>query len=53
LIGASTPDRNTQKQTHHFRGAIDEFAIIAAPLTAEEISRLYELGRPGPGTNPF
>jgi len=47
IIGATTPDRNPRQQTHSFRGSIDEFAIIAAPLTAEEISRLFELGRPG------
>ena len=46
MIGATTPDRNTRQQTHPFRGAIDEFAIIAAPLSAIEISRLYQLGRP-------
>jgi len=53
VIGATTPDRNTRQQTCHFHGTIDEFAIIAAPLTAEEISRLYQFGRPGAGTSPF
>jgi hypothetical protein len=48
LIGATTPDRNTRGQGFPFKGAIDELAIIAAPLTAEEIFRIRELGAPAP-----
>ena len=47
LIGATTPDRNTRGQDFPFKGAIDELAIIASPLTAEEIFRIYQLGSSG------
>ena len=47
MIGATTPDRNTRRQSYYFKGAIDELAIIASPLTAEEISRIHQLGKPG------
>jgi hypothetical protein len=45
IIGATTPDRNTRGRGFPFQGAIDELAIIASPLTPEEISRIHELGR--------
>lgn len=47
MIGATTPDRNIRRQCFHFKGAIDELAIIASPLTAEEVSRIHQLGKPG------
>jgi hypothetical protein len=43
-IGA--PRQKSPSQTHHFQGAIDEFALIAAPLSAEEIQRIYQFGHP-------
>jgi hypothetical protein len=47
IIGANQPSRGTNPENRHFHGAIDEFAIIASPLAAEEISRIHSLGRPG------
>lgn len=35
----------------HFRGRMDEFALLTAPLDAAEIARLYEAGRPGDSTS--
>jgi hypothetical protein len=52
LVGSTTTSRNTRRQNRHFRGAIDEFALIAAPLSADEIARLHQLGRPLPATAP-
>jgi hypothetical protein len=52
LVGTTTATRNTRQQTRHFRGAIDEFAIIAAPLATEEIARLHQLGRPAGAAAP-
>ena len=46
IIGATTLDSDSETPAHPFHGSLDELAIIAAPLTEEEISRLYELGRP-------
>lgn len=46
LVGSTTESRNTRRQNRHFRGAIDEFALIAAPLGADEIARLHQLGGP-------
>lgn len=46
-LGATKLDPNSETLVHHFHGDIDELAIIAAPLTAAEITRLYQLGRPG------
>ena len=30
----------------NLQGRVDEFAILSAPLSAQEIQRLYESGRP-------
>lgn len=35
----------------HFHGRMDEFALLATPLDAEEIAQLYEAGKPGQTTS--
>lgn len=35
----------------HFHGRMDEFALLAIPLDAAEVARLYEAGRPGDSTS--
>lgn len=35
----------------HFHGRMDEFALLAAPLDAAEVARLYEAGKPGQTTS--
>lgn len=43
--------RPGEEYVSHFLGRMDEFSLLAAPLDAAEIARLYEAGKPGQTTS--
>lgn len=50
-LGNWTTDAKTPGQDYivrDFHGRMDDFALLSRPLTAEEIKRQFELGRPRP-----
>lgn len=43
--------RPGEEYVSHFHGRMDEFSLLAVPLDAAEIARLYEAGKPGQTTS--
>ena len=43
--------RTGEDYMSHFQGRMDEFGLLATPLGAAEIARLYEAGKPGQTTS--